>query len=105
MCTESKPNRPRKKLGRRLLALAAGIVVALLLGEGALRFLLFSDSKLATRLGRPLRHMELFTDSMDDDYWKLQSLFNRSLVTDPPNPSPIVGWTGNVEPRAFASPD
>ncbi len=105
MHTEPNPKPPRSKLRRRIVALAAGLVLALLLGEGVLRFLLFSETRLALKLGARLRHMELFTDSMDDDYWKLQSLFNRSLVTKPPNPSPLVGWTGNVDPQTFGNPD
>lgn len=97
--------RPRKKMRRALVALAAGLVVALLAGEGALRFLLFGNSELAKRLGKRWRRMELYTDSMDADYWKLQSLFNRDLVSDPPGPDPVVGWTGSVTPRTYGHPD
>jgi hypothetical protein len=97
---------PRKRrIERRLLALAAGLVVALLAGEGALRFLLFSDASLARKLGQRWRRMDLYTDSMDADYWKLQVLFNRGLVSAPPSPDPVVGWTGLVTPRTYGHPD
>ncbi len=96
---------PNKKMRRRLVALAVGFVVALLAGEGLLRHLLFGSSGLAAKYGWHLRHMELYTGSRNDDYWKLQSLFNRELVSDPPGADPLVGWTGGVTPLTFAHPD
>jgi hypothetical protein len=103
---EGPSKRPRRrKLRRSLIALACGLVVALLAGELGLRFLLFSDAVAAKRLGRPWRKMDLYTDSLDDDYWKLQSLFNRDIVTNPPNPNSLVGWTGAVDSKTYAHPD
>ncbi len=70
-----------------------------------MRFLLFGESALAKKLGQRWRRMELYTGSMDADYWKLQSLFNRDLVSDPPGADPLVGWTGSVTPLTYGHPD
>ncbi len=99
------PSAPRQRRRARALALLAGLVLALLAGEGLLRFLLFSDAELARRVGRPWRRMDLYTDAADADWWKLQWLFQRDQVVPPPSPDPYLGWTGSIEPGTFAHPD
>ena len=79
----------------------------LLLAEGALRWLLFSDSAAAIRLGRPFRSAALFlpTEALED-FEKLRVL----LV--PPNerwqpgtPHPELGWVRrDVDPASLRHP-
>jgi hypothetical protein len=95
----------RRARRRRILALVVGLVVAAIGGEITLRWLLFGESETAQRLGRRWRRMELYTDRADDDWWKLQWLFQRDKVVPPPNPDPLLGWTGAVSAGAYAAPD
>jgi hypothetical protein len=92
---------------RRTLAAGIGIAIALLGLELGLRFLLFSDSGLARRLGGSWRKAEWYADTRGEDaYWKLQYLFlppeKRSGV---PGFDPTCGWLGHLQPGTYEPPD
>jgi hypothetical protein len=58
------------------LRLAAATLLGLVLLEGSLRFLLFSDSALARRFGAELRRPANFSSRFSGrEYWKLATLF------------------------------
>jgi hypothetical protein len=76
-----------------ILALALASVCALLAAEGAFRFLLFSDTSVARRLGARLRDPAHFADhTSEDEYWRLQALFDGQLAGD--HLDAVCGWTG-----------
>ena len=80
------------------LALAAGGI------ELGFRFLLFSPSSIARRLGAGLRKPERFSDPMcEEEYWRLQDLFlDPAHSQQAPNPDPVCGWTGPITPGTYA---
>ena len=69
---------PRRRLRPRQVALriALAIVVGVVLLEGSLRFLLFSDALAKTRVAARLRRPELYSAAECRDYWKLEVLFS-----------------------------
>jgi hypothetical protein len=83
------PVRPRLRRALRRLALAcASVALGLLLLEGSLRFLLFSDSALAQRIGAPLRMASHYASLYSGrDFWKLEARFKRALPPDPRRPA------------------
>jgi hypothetical protein len=92
----------RRVLRPALISLLA-LALAILCAELGLRFLLFSRSSLALRLGESWRKAEWYADSQNEDaYWKLVYLF-----TDPKRwlgafrPSPECGWTGDIDPLTY----
>ncbi len=95
-----------RRLGTRVLALLLGCVTAFVGAELGLRHLLFGSSVPAQRMGKSLRQELLYVpSSSDEDYWKLQVLLDRSVQLWPPNPDPLLGWTGSVQPRTYRHPD
>jgi hypothetical protein len=81
--------RPRLRRALRRLALAcASVALGLLLLEGSLRFLLFSDSALALRIGAPLRVASHYASLHSGrDFWKLEARFKRAQPPDPRRPA------------------
>ena len=96
-----------KKPAFALLSTALGLGIALLGLELGLRFLLFSDSALARRLGAPWRKAERYADPHGEDaYWKLQHLFlDPTARSGVPGPDPVCGWIGWANLREQADPD
>lgn len=76
--TTPAPRQSRLRRGARLaLRLAAATLLGLLLLEGVLRFLLFSDTALAQRLGAEIRRPWLFSSRFGGrEYWKLAALID-----------------------------
>lgn len=71
---------------------------AVILGEIGFRTLLFSDYAFMHRFRAP----GLYADPMsDDDYWKLQYLFD-SRFPPPAKPHPLLGWVGNFSRDTYA---
>lgn len=95
-----------RKLARRALAAGIGLAVALLGLEIGLRFLLFSDSALARRLGGSWRKAEWYADPRSEDaYWKLQYLFLDPARRSPvPGPDPSCGWMADLRPGTYDPP-
>jgi hypothetical protein len=82
---------------RALLAASIGLVLGAVLLEFGMRWMLFSDTALARRIGWKLRDASNFADpNLHDDHWKLQYLF---LPKDKQGPvesaDPECGWTGH----------
>ncbi len=102
--TAPSRSRPRR-LVRRLLALLVGSLVALVLVELGVRWLLFSDSALAARAGKRLRHAECVADAGTDEYWKLQWVFDRAQLVPARPADPEIGWLGPAAPGTYAHPD
>jgi hypothetical protein len=88
--------RPRLRRALKLAGLAClSVALGLLLLEGTLRFLLFSDSGLARRVGAPLRAPWYYASVFSGrDYWKLEARFRSVEPPDPrqPPPDPRFGW-------------
>src|SRR5688572_29432308 len=98
--TTIRAPRARSRPRRALVALALGLVAALVSSELALRFLLFHDSELALRLGKDLRRIEHFGNiQSDEEMWKLQWAFSDRGGAEPnPSADPTVGWRGTLLP-------
>ncbi len=102
-----RPARGRRVV-RALLAASIGLVLGAFLLEFGMRWMIFSDSALARRLGWKLRDASNFADpNLQDDHWKLQYLF---LPTDKQGPAetadPECGWTGSrVRPGTYEYKD
>ncbi|HUR26845.1 MAG TPA: hypothetical protein VM509_01555 [Planctomycetota bacterium] len=93
---------------KSLLALTLGVIVALLLGELGIRWILFRDGKSFGELGRTLRRAERYADgNCEDDFWKLNCLLQgEAALEDAPGPHAIMGWTGGgLDPVTYAHPD
>jgi hypothetical protein len=88
--------RPRLRRALRLAGLAClSVALGLLLLEGTLRFLLFSDSGVARRIGAPLRAPWYYASVFSGrDYWKLEARFRSAEPPDPRQPphDPRFGW-------------
>lgn len=84
---------PRARRRRWWIAAFSALVVAPLLGEVALRHMLFGSGPLAER-GAPLRKAALYADPRTEtDYWKLAWLFEaRGADPGPVQPDPELGW-------------
>ncbi len=88
---------PRGKLGRLLRALVAiglGTTLGLVVAEGLVRYLIFSDSPLALSWGGHLRVPRRFADpKTDEDYFKLRQIWmdvDKSLGAH--RLHPVLGW-------------
>ncbi|MSR63406.1 MAG: SGNH/GDSL hydrolase family protein [Planctomycetes bacterium] len=89
--------RPRaRRLVARAARLGLGLVLAVLLAEGALRFVLFSDQARAWSVGWSLRHEGLYTaHASGREFWQLRA----RLASEPPSAAARlsderVGWLG-----------
>src|SRR5688500_14114031 len=101
----------RRKRGVRSAVLLLTIPVGLCLAEGLLRWLLFSPSVLAARLGAGLRQPGLYVAGLNsDDFMKLNALFlldrraSDSMSRDEPVPFPDaeVGWLkADIDPGTY----
>ncbi|MFT5051077.1 MAG: hypothetical protein ACI8QZ_002485 [Chlamydiales bacterium] len=86
----------RSRLLRRALLLG---LVALLLFELAIRWLLFAAPSAMAAVGARLQHAELFAAPWEDDYWKLRYLFRDAARAHRPPSHPLLGWhTAEVDP-------
>jgi hypothetical protein len=93
----------RRSFSRAILASLLGFTLAVGGIELAFRFLLFSPSSVARKLGAGLRKAELFSDPRsEEEFWRLQDLF-----LDPAHrqgavrPDPVCGWTGPILPDTY----
>ncbi len=93
----------RKRRRTRLVVLALSTLAVLLVGEFALRWILFGSSN--SGLARRLRQAEWYTPGFDVDYWKLQAVFAGGDARPPRNANARLGWTGSTDPVTFANPD
>lgn len=93
----------RKHRRTRFVVLAVSTLVVLVVGELALRWILFGSS--TSGLARRLRQAEWYTPGFDVDYWKLQAAFARDEARPPRNANARLGWTGSIDPVTFANPD
>jgi hypothetical protein len=80
-----------RKVAFNVFLALTSFCAAVILGEIGFRTLLFSDYAFMDRFRAP----GLYADPMsDDDYWKLQYLFDREFPP-PAKPHPLLGWVGN----------
>lgn len=96
----------RRKRRTRLLVLLCALIIGPFLAEALLRWLLFSPSSLAGRLGARLRDPSLFVASPNsDDHSKLLLLFTygwRLQHGIPPFADPEVGWLqAEIDPETY----
>ena len=96
---------PRKRRVR-FIVLCLALLAGPFLAEGMLRWLLFSQSALAERLGARLREPSLFVASPNtDDYTTLFARFAlgaRLQPGIPPYADPELGWIGaEIDPRTY----
>jgi hypothetical protein len=100
------PSSSRRSWNKALpiLVPVATVLLCLCLVEGAIRLAIFTDVFRVEQLRNPA----LYADPWyDDDYWKLQFVFERQDgVTAPPRPGhverelhPLLGWAPKVTPR------
>jgi hypothetical protein len=90
----------RSRLRRRLLALLLGIALALTLAELGVRWLVLSDSALARRLGKGVRHAEWLASPNDDAYWQLVFGFEHPVGASEVYPDRMTGWlTSKISPN------
>lgn len=95
----TSPPRPRKRrVVRALLASAIGIVLAPLLAELVVRWLVFSPDPLATKLGASLREPDALSNADNDErWWYLQRRFAPpGSITALVGADPVLGWGGDV---------
>jgi hypothetical protein len=98
--------RAQRRWRRRLVALAAGLALALLLGEAGLRLVLFCDLPLCEGLARRLRRADFYASPYDESaYWKLLHLWTRPEDRLPfPHASRFTGWTGwRIDPQTLVT--
>jgi len=89
-----------------VLAFAIGCALVGILGELALRWLLFGEGQAARELGKPLRVPSYWARSPDeDDYWKMLRLFSPGDEAGPHGPDPTMGWIREFVPGTFEHPD
>lgn len=97
--------RPVKRVRpRRRLVLALSLLAGPLLGEGCLRWLLFSPDPLATCLGAELRKPEYFAlPGPLPEYWKLHMRFHAaSGATTHPQVDERIGWSRpDLDPQSL----
>lgn len=108
MPTTPSPRPLRSKIRRLLFALSLGAVLAVLLAELGVRFLVHHPNVSLGALGRSLRVPENFSDgNSEDDFWKIQYLSAQPEHAGPAeNPDPITGWTGHyVKPSTYEHVD
>lgn len=87
--------------------LLVGAVLAFLLGEIALRMVLFHGRRMPSQFERTMRQPARYSDgNSEDDYWKLMSaLAGEAALEDAPGSDPIIGWMGSVAaPGTYAHP-
>jgi len=105
---ESKRPARRRKIRNALLAIGVGLIVALVGGELALRFILFTPSVDLGGLGGLLRQPRHYSDgNSEDDFWKLLCKFQgAAALADMPQHDAVTGWTNTlVRPETYASVD
>lgn len=90
--------RRRRKLA---LVLLASFALALVAGELALRWALFSGGARFARLRQPGRFADWFRD---DDFWKLQVLLG-GKYGPPEHPHPELGWVGPFDRKTYLHDD
>jgi hypothetical protein len=100
----------RRRRRRRLAVLFFALLVGPFLAEGLLRWLLFSSSALAGRLGARLRDPGLYVAVPNsDDHTKLFLLFRlgeRMRHGIPPYADPEVGWLkAEIDPATYRHSD
>ncbi len=96
------PSSRAGKLLRAGLSTLLGLAIALVGLELGLRFLLFSKSSFARRLGAPWRKAEWYAQQNEDAYWKLVYLFtDRERWLGAHRPDPVCGWTGRIDPKTY----
>ena len=95
----------RLRMLRGAAALLVGTLLALLAGELCVRWLLFSGSELAGRLGAHIRDASALADPNTDEYWKLQWTVGHPRLLPAPHPDAEIGWLGAAEPGSYAHPD
>jgi hypothetical protein len=105
--TSVPANRVRRIL-RAVIAALLGLATVLVGLELGLRFLLFSDSAVARRLGAPWRKAGRYADpGSEDAYWQLQFLFaDASRRIDRPHGADReLGWTGEIDAQTWMPKD
>jgi hypothetical protein len=98
--------RAPRRWRRRILALALGLGLTLVLGECALRLVLFRDVPLLHGLAQRLRRASLYTDVYHESaFWKLQYLWTAPEDRLPfPHASRFTGWTGwRIDPETLVT--
>jgi len=89
----------KKSFFGNIILLLFSTALTIFLLELALRFMLFSDSESFKSL-RNTRNYAVYIkdksgDFLNEDFWKLNYLFNRDFNLK--NPHPLLGWTGQFD--------
>jgi hypothetical protein len=96
----------KAKLINGVLVVVA-IVIALVLSELALRYMLFSGSDAFQSLREPSAYTIFPRDNnedfFNDDYWKLVHLFGHRFMVE--DPQPLLGWTGRFNKQTLEHSD
>jgi len=86
--SSGKKNKP-KRTGRNLLLLFSSISILLIILELVFRWMLFGNSPSFQNWRNPGLYASVFSD----EYWKLSYYWN-THGRPPPDPHPLLGWTG-----------
>lgn len=80
------------------------MVLGLLLLEASVRFLLFSDSSVASRLGGSFRGAWGYATWDTDEYWKLRAILEPGLRIETESQfDPLLGWrSSEILPETYA---
>jgi hypothetical protein len=90
----------RKRWRQNLILLAISLCVALLIGEWALRRVLFHSGDDFKHLKNPGNYY----NEWDADYWKL--IYRWDTTNPPPkHPHPYLGWTRSIDPETYTHRD
>jgi len=96
----------KAKLANALLVVSS-IFIALLLGEFALRKMLFSDTDAFASLKEPSAYAiypeDKDEDFYNDDYWKLVHLFRERVMVKEAHP--LLGWCGRFDRETLLHSD
>ncbi len=93
----------KKSILGNIILLVFSTALTIFLLELALRFMLFSDSQAFKSL-RVARNYAVYIknrneDFLNEDFWKLNYLFNRNFNLK--NPHPLLGWTGQIDHNTY----
>jgi hypothetical protein len=92
----------RSRWPRRVVAILAGIALALFAAELALRAALFLPGEKPARWFAAVRQPHYFANNETDEFWKLQFLFlGPEQPEEASNADPVTGWTWQVEPKTY----
>jgi len=97
----------KKKWLPNLILIIVSTVIALIVVELMMRFILFSDNEAYESLREPSAYAIAVDNKYEDfdheDYWKLVFLFrNRKNLEDP---HPLLGWTGTFNRNNYIHSD